>query len=72
MAEHTYKPDVEAKKFNPKPEQPVAPPKAVDEKEELIKKIQDTLKEYHLRESEIPRSHEYWSWLNRYRGLMNP
>jgi len=37
------------------------------EKEEILCKIQDILKEYRGEEANIPISNEYWVLLNRYR-----
>ena len=38
-------------------------------KEEVLKEIQDILREYRNLESEIPHSHTYWGLLNEYRAL---
>lgn len=38
-------------------------------KQELLDKIVSCLKDHNNLESDIPRNHEYWGWLNQYRGL---
>jgi len=38
------------------------------QKEEMLNRITDVLKEYEM-ESNIPVAHEYWDLLNRYRSM---
>ncbi len=49
---------------------PAIPPvvKVSEEKAELQKKIDDTVKEYGQL-SNIPITHEYWNWVNKLRSL---
>ena len=49
-------------------ETPVLTPEG--EKQVLLGKIQQALREHDGLESNVPHDHEYWDWCNRYRGLL--
>lgn len=43
--------------------------KSSAEKLEVLKRIQEILKEYDGKESDIPLNHNYWNLVNQYRGM---
>lgn len=51
------------------PVPPTVPSIPEDEREVVLKRIQEILAEYKLKESDIPLTHEYWGLITRLRAL---
>ena len=45
------------------------PEKRCEEKKQLLKELQDTIRDFRGMESDIPTTHDYWNKLNHFRTL---